>query len=1662
MNCKKTLIIIYCLLISIFTYAQPCNIDLSTLAAGLNPLPGSVLCANEPLSLPNLNFIPGNNMPNPGIAWLVMTCQPSETNPFNDDCNTSILLSDNDGAIFNAGDAFFSETALLTNNLSSITVTIVPIILPNIPNFEFDKECFGVQLNYDYPTYTFLNPLLNPGACNSDCEGNIPTNNDCSGAINLNLPTQVGQTLNLGNYSTLCATSVNEPSVPNCFSDNYTQTVWFQFEGDGSTYTIQTVNCTGTTNAQLNNTQIAIYSGNCNNLTYLTCNENNLNNLAGITNFLTQNGVNYYIMVDGNNTNEGEFCIDITNTALPPCEAFVNIEQTLIIDHACEGDFSLAGFENSAITNTNNIFVTQYLLVHDGVIEQVLDAPLGLVPITNGAYSLQAFNYNTQLGNPISDLIVEGTTEFDTFLDNLNTAGIYCADVAPIVDFVAYLSTQPICCAANYGTVTPPQITNVCPGDATPQIILNGFNNSADFTTIYIITQQNNVVATATLSQELNLSTLPEGTYQVHVFNYATLNQPDIEAILANNNLQDLVNALNLGLLCAALDQTGVTYNVLSNNNPLCGSFECEAIIDFVYFPVDTTVCLGNFTDTTYVINDTMSFSPIDGYQNIFIITDALTNQIYYYTTQPIFDFNDGNGNQLPIGAYTVYVLNYALALENEIIEPLTANLTWQQYLQAIQESCFALYPENVTFNVISPNSPICAPCEAFTDVKFLLQPGLVCAGKYPLSDYTAAVSYNDSPGFATLFLFVQDNGTTYPVVSYYSPGDNIEINGLTNYLAVINAPDSVINTLKNNVTLGLTSVYEALDFLDQSSYCYDADVVAEFLIVNDVNVGTVTFPSNTTICQQIQPTITIDVQNASIGDYVTQFIIIGENGNIAAISSNPNINFDSLGLAIGNYTIAVINYNGLTQAAFDPVLTIGSNWEQSVAYIHDFLCAEITAPSALYSYTICEPPCDAFVDINQFLVIDFLCEGSFDFTGIESNATTNTNDGYLTQYLLVYNGVIQNVLDAPLAQIPVQAGNYALFAINYNTQNGNPISDLIIQGTTTYNNFIDLLSNSNYCTDIALIVDFSPLPSTSSFCCPATYGTIDIPALTNVCPGGLTPQLLLNGFNNSDDFNTIYIITQQNNIVATTTLNNGLDFGNFAQGTYQVHAFNYAKINETDIEDILANNNFNDLLNALNLQLFCAALDAVGVTYNVLAENNIECLSPLNVNVDTQNNDTTYTIFVQITGGTGVYLLNGNPINSTDSIGPIPCGQPTTLVITDDVASDTVIIQLPAPCTIFCGNSAGSLSDQLAIVCSSSNIEVTANNPILYQNNVLRYYLHTDPDIYLATILSTNQNGSFNANSSPNIEYNVEYYISAVVANLINGEIDLNDVCTKVSNPMPVVFLAPITFNIDEHCDWKTTGEFTVITDINGGLPAFTNGATYNITGDYSGTLGNNETFAIVFPESISNVYEFNVSDDNNCEATYVSQPFDCIKTAVELLQFDGEVLALGNRLFWSTITEINSNYFILERSTNGINFENIATIEALKNSTTLSNYQFIDNNAPIGVTYYRLTPVDVNGNLSSAPVIQLHRQAMPLQITNLNPTPAINLLQVTFTNTLAQSLKLKITDINGKLLLEQAITAESGVNTTFVNVSNLSSGMYFITLTNFENNVTQKFVKQ
>ncbi|WP_256009365.1 glycosyl hydrolase 53 family protein [Desertivirga xinjiangensis] len=163
-----------------------------------------------------------------------------------------------------------------------------------------------------------------------------------------------------------------------------------------------------------------------------------------------------------------------------------------------------------------------------------------------------------------------------------------------------------------------------------------------------------------------------------------------------------------------------------------------------------------------------------------------------------------------------------------------------------------------------------------------------------------------------------------------------------------------------------------------------------------------------------------------------------------------------------------------------------------------------------------------------------------------------------------------------------------------------------------------------------------------------------------------------------------------------------------------------------------------------------------------------------------------------------------------------------------------------------------------------------------------------------------------------------------------------------------------------------------------------------------------------------------------------------------VRLKSFKANRKANGIDLVWQTLSEQNNQYFILERSSNGKDFEQIGLLEGNGNKTSFSEYQFTDHESKAGSNYYKLSQVDFNGHQELLGLTSVSGLRQQEQIPVIYPNPARNEVFIKFPEAEADPIRVQLFSTRGELVSAENIA--SGKDVTRLNLQGLNAGLYFL----------------
>ena len=171
-----------------------------------------------------------------------------------------------------------------------------------------------------------------------------------------------------------------------------------------------------------------------------------------------------------------------------------------------------------------------------------------------------------------------------------------------------------------------------------------------------------------------------------------------------------------------------------------------------------------------------------------------------------------------------------------------------------------------------------------------------------------------------------------------------------------------------------------------------------------------------------------------------------------------------------------------------------------------------------------------------------------------------------------------------------------------------------------------------------------------------------------------------------------------------------------------------------------------------------------------------------------------------------------------------------------------------------------------------------------------------------------------------------------------------------------------------------------------------------------------------------------------------------------VELGAFDIKKKREDVQINWSTNSETNNEFFSVERSRNGSDFESIGETSGAGNSTSELNYEFMDERPYTGRNYYRIKQVDFDGHFSYSPIKSLMLSTSDAAI-NIFPNPTTDF--ITIERASDEDASYSIYNLNGKLM-------KLGVlQNKVINLIDLDQGAYWFEITENGKRSIHKIIK-
>lgn len=177
-----------------------------------------------------------------------------------------------------------------------------------------------------------------------------------------------------------------------------------------------------------------------------------------------------------------------------------------------------------------------------------------------------------------------------------------------------------------------------------------------------------------------------------------------------------------------------------------------------------------------------------------------------------------------------------------------------------------------------------------------------------------------------------------------------------------------------------------------------------------------------------------------------------------------------------------------------------------------------------------------------------------------------------------------------------------------------------------------------------------------------------------------------------------------------------------------------------------------------------------------------------------------------------------------------------------------------------------------------------------------------------------------------------------------------------------------------------------------------------------------------------------------------------------IELLLFEAGYQSGKVKLEWTTASELNNDFFTIERSANAHDFEKVHSIAS--KGTKGANYESWDALPLSGISYYRLKQTDKDGTVSYSGLKAVNTENI-IEDASISPNPTDGDLDLNFYASNYSETLIEVFDVLSRKVYSQITEVKPGSNQSRIKTSFLKEGIYFIRLNDQGNFKQIKFVK-
>lgn len=265
------------------------------------------------------------------------------------------------------------------------------------------------------------------------------------------------------------------------------------------------------------------------------------------------------------------------------------------------------------------------------------------------------------------------------------------------------------------------------------------------------------------------------------------------------------------------------------------------------------------------------------------------------------------------------------------------------------------------------------------------------------------------------------------------------------------------------------------------------------------------------------------------------------------------------------------------------------------------------------------------------------------------------------------------------------------------------------------------------------------------------------------------------------------------------------------------------------------------------------------------------------------------------------------------------------------------------------------------------------------------------------------------------------------------------------------------------------------VFTWINGGIfgaaaapPAasidnvvFTESSNFSFSWSSSPAGLSSTTTSVSIAPTVATSYSLVVTRCDGCSNAATTSVGDCFVLPIELISFIGECNNNETKLDWTTGSETENNYFIIQKSSDGYSWNEKTKVYSIGTSNSIKNYTYLDMDTNNELVYYRLVQVDHNQNFKILKTITIDCELKTPTI-NYFPNPVNNKLTLNTNSVFLNDARITIYNVLGQTIKQETIKQDGGLGGQHeIDFSQIANGVYNILFESNNFSDTQKIIK-